>query len=170
MKIIKLGSFSVSSNQIVVTDPSFDYDEFGTITLKEVLAGKYFGKIETVALFDHSLVSALKICHSDYQHQDLEFAYQGRIDVDSGQAGFFDKIYFIKNQSGEIGNLATLYGLSCSITSSPKQAGITHKKGVVSSSGFGDSFYPVFVAKNSANKIVSAFINFISQAELEELK
>lgn len=166
MKIIELGSLNISEDKIVVVDPSYDYGDCETVLLKKVLSGKYLANVTTA----DNLITSLKICHSDYKNSDLKFERCGFIAVDSGQAGFFDKNYFVKKQGGEVGDTETLYGLTCSITSSPKQAGVIHKKGVVSASGFGDGCYNVFVAKNLTNKIVSAFIEFISQAELEELE
>ena len=164
--MIKLGSFKVGENKIVVADPSYDYGDRETVLLKKVLSGKYFANVTTA----DNLITSLKICHSDYKNSDLKFERYGFIAVDSGQAGFFDKNYFVKNQGGEFGDLNSLYGLACSITMSPKQAGVIHKKGVVASSGFGDGSYLLFVAKNSANKIVSAYIEFISNFELEEFE
>ena len=171
MKIIKLGSLNISEDKIVVADPSYDCGDSGTVLLKKVLSGKYFASIKATNLKDcGQIVTSLKICHSDYKNSDLNFERYGFIAVDSGQAGFFDKNYFVENQGGELGDLNSFYGLTCSITMSPKQAGTIHKKGVVSSSGFGDGCYNLFVAKNSANKIVSAYIEFISQIELEEFE
>ena len=171
MRTIKLGTFNVTEDKIIVADPSYDYGDDETLLLKKVLSGKYFASIKATNLKDcGQIVTSLKICHSDYKNSDLKFEHFGFIAVDSGQAGFFDKNYFVKNQGGEVGDTETLYGLTCSITSSPKQAGVIHKKGVVSASGFGDGCYNVFVAKNLTNKIVSAYIEFISKSELEELK
>ncbi len=166
MRTIKLGTFNVTEDKIIVADPSYDYGDCETLLLKKVLSGKYFASVTTT----DNMITSLKICHSDYKNSDLEFERCGVITVDSGQAGFFDKTYFVKKQGGEVGDLNSLYGLSCAVTSSPKQAGIMQKKGVVSSSGFGDGYYNVFVARNSANKIVSAYIEFISKIELEEFK
>ena len=166
MKLIKLGSLNISEDKIVVADPSYNYGDCGTVLLKKVLSGKYLASVTNA----DSLITSLKICHSDYKNCDLNFERYRFIAVDSGQAGFFDKDYFVKNQGGTFGDLNSFYGLACSITMSPKQAGTIHKKGVVSSSGFGDGCYNLFVAKNSTNKIVSAFIEFISNFELEELE
>lgn len=164
MKIIKLGSFNISEEKIVVADPSFDYGDSGTLLLKKVLSGKYYATINTANLKEcGQIVTSLKICHSDFKNSVLKFERCGVIAVDSGQAGFFDKKYLVKNQGGEIGDLNSFYGLACAITMSPKQAGVIHKKGVVSLSGFGDGCYDVFVARNSANKIVSAYIEFIEE-------
>ena len=163
-KKIKLGTFKVTENKIVVADPSYDFGDFGTLILSDVLEGKYFAVITTADKF----VASLNICHSDYKNIELNFSLCGEIFVDSGQAGFFDRSYFIENQGETFSDITSFYGLACAITMSSKQAGIMKRKGVVSSSGFGDGFYSVFVVRNSANKIVSAYIEFISQTELEE--
>ena len=156
-KNIKLGTFNVTENKIIVADPSYDYGDFGTLILSDVLTGKYFANITTA----DNLVTSLNIFHSDYKNIELKFSFYGEIAVDSGQAGFFDKNYFVENQGGTFSDVNSFYGLACAITMSPKQSGIMKKKGVVSSSGFGDGFYKVLVIRNSDRKIVSAKILFI---------
>ncbi|MBR6012378.1 MAG: DUF4241 domain-containing protein [Selenomonadaceae bacterium] len=164
-KKIKLGTFNVMENKIVVADPSYDFCDFGTLILSDVLEGKYFADITTADKF----VTSLNICHSDYKNIELNFSLYGEIFVDSGQAGFFDKKYFVENQGGTFSDITSFYGLACAITMSPKQAGTMKRKGVVSSSGFGDGFYRVFVGRNFDRKIVSAKIIFVSEQELEEM-
>ena len=156
-KNIKLGSFHVVENKIVVADPSYEYGDFGTLILHDVLAGKYYANIKTA----DNLVTSLNIFHSDYKNIELKFSFYGEIAVDSGQAGFFDEKYFVESQGGTFSDVNSFYGLACAITMSPKQSGIMKKKGVVSSSGFGDGFYKVLVIRNSDRKIVSAKILFI---------
>ena len=164
-KKIKLGTFNVGENKIIVADPSYDFCDFGTLILDDVLAGKYFADITIADKF----VTSLNICHSDYKNIELNFSLYGEIFVDSGQAGFFDKNYFVENQGGTFSDITSFYGLACVITMSPKQAGTMKRKGVVSSSGFGDGFYRVFVGRNSDRKIVSAKIIFVTEQELEEM-
>ena len=53
-----------------------------------------------------------------------------------------------------------------SITLSPKQAGVIKKRGVVSSSGFGDGCYDVFVSRNEDGKIVAASAIFFEEEDL----
>lgn len=166
-KIFKLGTFNVTENKIIVADPSYNYTDFGTLILDDVLEGKYFSHITTA----DNLVTSLNICHSDYKKNfEKNFSSYGEIAVDSGQAGFFDKKYFVENQGGNFGDINSFYGLACAITMSPKQAGVMKKFGVVSSSGFGDGFYKVFVSRNDDRKIISAKILFISEKELEEFE
>lgn len=69
MKIIKLGSFNISEEKIVVAAPSYDYGDSGTVLLKKVLSGKYYANVTTA----DNLITTLKICHSDYKNCDLKF-------------------------------------------------------------------------------------------------
>ena len=160
-KLLKLGSFTVT-DKIIVADPCYDYDNLGTLTLHNMLSGKYIATGEV----EKNLVVALHISHSDFKNDILESESAGYIAVDSGQAGFFDLDFFRKNQGGEVGDLNSFYGFACAITLSPKQAGVIKKRGVVSSSGFGDGCYNVFVCKNEVGKIVAASVLFIEEEVL----
>ena len=44
-KVLKLGSFNVT-DKIIVADPCYDYDNFGTLILDNVLSGKYIATAE----------------------------------------------------------------------------------------------------------------------------
>ena len=159
--ILKLGSFTVA-DEIIVADPCYDYDNLGTLILDNVLSGKYIATAEVVK----NLVVALHISPSYFKNDILESESVGYIAVDSGQAGFFDLDFFRNNQGGEVGDLNSFYGLACSITLSPKQAGVIKKRGVVSSSGFGDGCYDVYVSRDEVGKIVAASVFFIEEEDL----
>lgn len=160
-KILKLGYFNVT-DKIIVTDPCYRYDNLGTLVLDNVLAGKYIASAEVI----DNRIASLAISHFDFKNKILESESVGYIGVDSGQTGFFDFHFFRENESGEFGDLNSFYGLACSITLSPKQAGVIKKRGVVSSSGFGDGCYEVYVSKNEAGKIVAASVFFIEEEDL----
>ena len=160
-KLLKLGSFKVA-DEIIVADPCYHFDKFGTVTLHNVLTGKYIATAEV----EKNLVVSLHISHSNFKNDILESEKVGYIAVDSGQAGFFDLDFFRKNQGGEVGDLNSFYGLACATTLSPKQASVIKKRGVVSSSGFGDGCYDVYVCKNEAGKIVAASLFFIEEEDL----
>ena len=160
-KLLKLGSFKVT-DEIIVADPCYDYDNLGTLILDNVLSGKYIATAEV----EKNLVVSLHISHSYFKNDILESENLGYITVDSGQAGFFDFDFFRKNEGGEVGDLNTFYGLACAITLSPKQAGVIKKRGVVSSSGFGDGCYGVYVSRDEVGKIVAASLFFIEEEDL----
>ena len=154
---LNLGDFNISSNKIQICDPSYKLGDSGTLTINNALNGKYFASFEV----EDNFIANLHICHQKYSNSILEFEKFGDIYFDSGQAGFFDFNFFVKNQGGTFDDVSSFYGTSCAITLSPKQAGIINNFGVISSSGFGDGRYDVFVAKNINEKIVAAFISFI---------
>ena len=160
-KVLKLGSFKVA-DEIIVADPCYDYGKLGTLALDNVLSGKYIATAEVVK----NLVVALHISHYNFKNDILESENVGYIAVDSGQAGFFDLDFFRKNEGGEVGDLNTFYGLACAITLSPKQAGVIKNRGVVSSSGFGDGCYNVFVSRDEVGKIVAASVFFVEEEDL----
>ena len=160
-KLLKLGSFTVT-DKIIVADPCYDYGNLGTVTLHNVLAGKYIATAEVV----NNRITALAISHVNFKNDILKSESVGYISVDSGQVGFFDLDFYRKNEGGEVGDLNSFYGLACAITLSPKQAGVIKKRGVVSSSGFGDGCYDVFVCKNECGKIVAASVFFIEEEVL----
>ena len=150
-KLVTLGSFEVMSNKIYISDPCYEYDEHENtcvLTLKDVINGKYIATTK----------------HEDYLHSEPSI-FAGKIGVDSGQAGFFDKEYYAENQGGDFDDLTTLYGLACSLILSKQKGGIVHNRGVVSSSGCGDGEYEVFVGINEIGEIVSASIIFIEEED-----
>ena len=104
-KLLKLGSFTVT-DEIIVADPCYDYDNLGTLILDNVLSGKYIATAEV----EKNLVAALHISHSYFKNDILESESVGYIAVDSGQAGFFDLDFFRKNHGGELGDLNSFYG------------------------------------------------------------
>ena len=159
--ILNLGYFKVT-DKIIVTDPCYHYNDRGTLVLDNVLAGKYIVSAEVV----NNYITSLAIAHSNFKNDILESENAGYILVDSGQAGFFDFDFFRKNEGGEFGDLDSFYGLACAITLSPKQAGVIKKRGVVSSSGFGDGCYDVYVSRDEAGKIVAASVFFVEEEVL----
>jgi hypothetical protein len=78
------------------------------------------------------------ILETDWQH------VPHCVDVDSGQAGFFDLEHYPEGETGKCGDLNTFYGRACA-TSHTKEEGFTAGRiddfGVVASSGFGDGGY-----------------------------
>lgn len=73
----------------------------------------------------------------------------------------FDLKYYAENQGGEYDDIENFYGLACSLTLSKQKGGIMNNSGVVSSSGYGDGEYEVYVGENDIGEIVSISIIFI---------
>ena len=164
-KEVILGSFEVESNKIYVSDPCYEYDENDNscvLTLKGAVNGKYIVTVNVARIYHD--IESLTIKLEDYLYSEPSI-FAGKIGVDSGQAGFFDKEYYMENQGGDFDDLTTLYGLACSLVLSKQEGGIVHNRGVVSSSGCGDGEYEVFIGINEIGEIVSASIIFIEEEE-----
>jgi hypothetical protein len=100
---------------------------------------------------------------------DFGEAYGGDLDVvgvDSGQAGFFDPAHAWKDESAvppfaDLGvDLSKWYRMCCARTLGPGLGAGLVPHGVVSSSGWGDGGYEVFVRKDAAGGIETVRIVF----------
>lgn len=167
---INLGNFIVSEDKIHVSDPCYSYDIWCTETINNVLPGDYNAKMEKISDEGYwgERVSRLIINHKDYPDINPNIFVSDRIGVDSGQAGFFDDNYYKENQGGEFDNYDSFYGKICRLTLSDNQGGIIDNKGIVSSSGYGDGNYELYIGKNRDNKVVSACLVFIDDEDNEK--
>ena len=166
--VIPLGMFLVTNTRMHISDPCYDYIISGAVTLEGVLPGKYIATRTVYNVgFWNSRTAKLSVQHVDYQNIAPK-NFSGNIAVDSGQAGFFDDLFYQQNQGGDFGDLTTFFGLACSLTLSDNHGGIINNRGVVSDTGLGDGSYDLFTGENSEGKIVAASIIFIDESELEE--
>ena len=162
-----VGSFNVSCGQIRVSDPCYEKDSDGGVTVDNVMNGEW------TAYFDCDRLSEVVACvyavHNMYKYavdaHNLKEIEQ--IGVDSGQAGIFDKVYYDVNQGGEYGDLETFYGKCCKITLD-QVCGIVEECGVVSSSGYGDGSYSVYVGYDKDGLIYCVYIEFVTEEEEDE--
>lgn len=157
---------------IQVTDPCYDPDTWCAYTLKNMRKGNY---VTTKELSDEGnwgmRVKSLSIVHEDFKGKDLTYTIvkEAHIGVDSGQAGFFDRRYFNNvNKTKEVKDV--FYDECCNITlNDDANSVLSSGKGVVSSSGYGDGGYNLYVAKDTLlDEIVAAKIVFIGEDDDEE--
>ena len=159
-----LGTFEVKGNSLVVSDPCYEYGLFGCSILTNVLSGNY----TAYAIYsDDDRVATLQIIHENYSNSKINYfngeLYSSDIGVDSGQAGFFEEEYYKENQGGEFGDKDSFYGKCCDLTLSEVQGGIIDNRGIVSSSGYGDGSYSLYVIRNEEEKVVITWIDFIDE-------
>lgn len=171
MKKITLGS------SVVVSDPCYELGTWCQAVIKNVLPGTYYTDVETSDQRNWGLrISELIVLHEDHFNKTPFTQTNYNIGVDSGQCGVFDletyrndfyskslgiKPYFDVKDDGD-----EFYNRMCTLTLSEDSWG-TYEKGVVSSSGFGDGSYNLFILEYD-NKIVGFRIVFIDNDELEE--
>jgi hypothetical protein len=162
MKIITL------TDKVIVSDPCYPLNEqFGPVLLDNVLEGEYHTFVEhTKPGAWEGRISRLFAVHSNHykNYKHLSWWKQDQtIGVDSGQAGIFtldsyrnDKVFTGKQNN--FNKDESWYGHICDRTLSKEQWG-TYENGVVSSSGFGDGEYELWLAKED-EKVIAIAINF----------
>lgn len=173
-----IGSFHQTTNKMIISDPCYDPPapaKKNTLSLlnleKKVKKGKWNTFLQRIKIGKkHYRNSQFAVLHQDLKHMnplDLEWIDRGNyICVDSGQAGFFDKKYFgddnnCHNMSMSkyiVGN--SWYSMCCSKTDNKDCAGII-PNGAVSSTGWGDGAYKLYIHKNDEGKTVGLLLVFI---------
>lgn len=163
----------VLGSTVIVADPVYEMNDLldMTITLRHVLPGTYNVHVKQ----KEKRNSMLTVIHSAFINKPLVWKkHKSKVDVDSGQAGIFDKksyrnddtvrhIVWIKKKApwrvdeNENGDL--WYGKMSDMTLHTKDRWGTYESGVVSSSGFGDGAYDLYTAKVN-QKIIGIFIDF----------
>ena len=164
--IIELGK------KVIISDPSYE-PGLWCCRETEILPGKYECSVRRNKLKtwgDRSV--SIRIQHMDYPDVKCNINLL-HIDVDSGQAGFFDAGYYYE----KAGNAEPCKGVNeewfkrvCAITINNKKPFDTiDAKSVVTESGLGDGSYTCFAGKNTRGEIVALEIVFIDDYEIKEI-
>lgn len=150
------------------------YDVDQTKSVFNVNYEKWFSYVEK----DHRTISKLGIYKEPNIINTEKFKHSTCMCVDSGQMCMWDFDSFSNNNSlskEEIDSLNSFsymleheiwYRLCCKLSISEGRAGVS-KYGVISSSGYGDGFYPLYILKES-DDIVGFEIDFFKD-ELEDV-
>lgn len=162
------GSFTVTGDSFRITDPCYDLNTIGGITLDNIKQGIWTA-VATVIDQNNGWgkrVAALKVVHESWPLEVPNTEYDHRaITVDSGQAGFYDILKYPDKNSQQ---REEFYDINCDLTLSEEHGGTVQDIGAVSSSGYGDGIYSVYYNKNIEGKIVSAEIVFIDDEDSED--
>lgn len=109
--------FHLTSGQLRVTDPCYTKGTWCAGLLDNVLPGKWIA--EKVVMDDSQTglgdrIAQLQIWHEEYIMQvTADELTEIHVDVDSGQAGFFDESQYPEGETGEYMDLNTFYGKVC---------------------------------------------------------
>jgi len=180
-------TFEVVSGKVVVSDPCYELS-LGERCLKvlEVKNGIWhMNKVISDEGGWGSRVARLNVKHGDIKHGSSGFVTRsllpGDIGVDSGQAGVFDFSHYRDDSVVETASMLgkplcqeenagdKWYNLCCDRTINDEfEGGSVIPFGCVSSSGFGDGGYNVYVGKNAQGEIVEIEIVFIGDDEEED--
>jgi hypothetical protein len=164
-----VGTFTVESGKLIVTDPCYEVDEEGElqIILSNVKNGKWTASISYT---DEEVVESLIVYYGAKKTSGKWRECEKLIGVDSAQAGIFDLKTFgrddaiqfeVKNVHDiEIDEVGLKYFVACSdLVASDAQGGVV-PGGAVSMSGYGDGMYEVKVKYNILKEVVGVMIGF----------
>jgi hypothetical protein len=180
-----LGKFQCDNGKLFVTDPCYSRETIETgrigVTLDAVKTGVWW------AVFRNSVTYPERVAELSIIHESIyppteplkldKYEQDGwwGLGVDTGQAGFFAQKHYPEGDvTGDYDDRSTFYGMCCFITcDTPNRAGIiasspTTGCGVVSSSGWGDGLYDLYLSKDDDGNVCAARIDFLVD-EREEL-
>lgn len=172
--IIRLGS------EVYMMDPCYNTLDVASGSgrkLQNVLPGDWVCGVEYHSMHEGKpcRVGSLYCWHSE--HTDIDFStdnmiYDGACGVDSGQLGIFDVVYFDEIENSGEKRKNEWYFEICRVTLDQDYlAGGKDDKCYVSSSGYGDGGYAVYVKRNEDGYIVAIRVPFIygdSESDPEE--
>ena len=173
----KIGEFEVTGNKLLACDPCYikkGPEPFYNVLIENVLPGTY---VATVTVFDNEETDGLgdrnaeiTICHKDYDVEcptELITDEVNFVGVDSGQALFIDKKHYDEYMDKSEEEQDAFYW-ACGDTTAKTDINAGILSGIpVTSTGYGDGCYNVYVEKNDDKKIVAASIVFIYEDEIE---
>jgi hypothetical protein len=175
--MINLGSFNVNSGKVVVSDPCYDRGTWCQAVLENVKNGEWIADVKQSDEGSWGIRNAELIAyHSGYgMPKDYQWTKTSHdIGVDSGQAGIYDDNFY-RNDSliGEIKNSLhfnldedgeRFYSLNCDLTCRTENNGGVMEQGVVSTSGYGDGGYDLFIVEQDG-QVVAMKVVFISDED-----
>ncbi|WP_139892830.1 SMI1/KNR4 family protein [Bacillus sp. D386] len=163
-----LGTFTIESGKLIVTDPCYDKDEEDLqVLLLNVKNGKWTAYVTHT---DEEAVQNLFVYYGEKKPSGRWHDCAQAIAVDSAQAGIFDFDVFQKDETipYELINTHDIeideasskyYVVCCDMTDTDEQAGVV-PGGAVSMSGYGDGMYEVKVKYNIFKQVVGVMITF----------
>jgi len=176
MKKFKLGE------TVVVSDPCYKLGTWCQGVLNDVLPGEYIANI--IKAKDQGWgrrVAEFVATHVNHKSDDLY--YQNTpftIGVDSGQAGIFDINHYRNDDDSDSYDIEPAfddeypkndgnkwYSKICSLTINEPDSWGVIEHGVVSTSGYGDGSYDLYIAKKD-DKVVSFKIKFINDEYFDD--
>jgi len=181
----KLGTFKVETGKVYVSDPCYEKSQGKTTNRSLGIALPAVNGIWRSSATIHKTEGRVSVLTAKSQESRMGGVWTEVFEagVDSGQMSIFDeKFYRVKSEGqgklsptwkymatgkheNEKDGGGVFYGACCTLTcgednGATSQAGVL-EHGAVSSTGWGDGSYPVFVKKNKAGKVVAVKVKFM---------
>lgn len=173
---ILLGTFQVTSGNLLVSDPCYNFNDEDIDGLQALLKPVKKGIWSAEISYDeYETVHQLTVFWGHTEPAGAWIPIEESIAVDSAQVGVFElscyynddliseipaNVYEIETDDG----VSNYYVVCCDATGSDKQGG-TVPGGAVVVSGEGDGLYPAFIKQNESGEIISVMIDFLEASE-----
>jgi hypothetical protein len=169
-----LGTFTLTQPTLRVTDPCYSVSTWCTGTL-QAKPGRWRAQTVVGPTDWHARNHVLQVHHESLGDLPV-LAYselaktEVHAGVDSGQCGFFDDALYPRTEDQFEYKGDTFYSKCCNATLDRMLPGgaTIEDCGVVTSSGFGDGGYDVYVRRNEEGEVVLALLVFIGDSEEED--
>jgi hypothetical protein len=170
-------TFEVTSGAVRATDPCYGMDTWCAGTITDVVNGTW--EVEVVR-GDEDRPALQVLRHesaSNLPEECIDEELPGDFGVDSGQFGFFDLAKFTEEHDADYDEPGSFYSEVCALTLpmdgkggySPQAEYTFRGYGVVTSSGYGDGSYPVYVARDAEDRVIAMMVQFMwDEDEVEE--
>lgn len=173
-----IGTFQLTSGEVMVSDPCYKRDTWCQTKLAHVKTGEWNAYVREES--GDGRIAELIACHSAEDLFCMENKWEKQpfvIGVDSGQAGFFDERNYrndatsldmhdyFGHEEGDRREGDRWYGVCCNLTLSRLGAGVL-EGGVVSSTGYGDGGYALYTVEEDG-EVVAMKIVFIEDVDDE---
>lgn len=169
--IDNLGTINVVSSKLVASDPCYELGIWCAAEISGVLNGEYQASVEIRDCDDWGRrVAWLKILHKDFiekeENEELEKEYELMCGVDSGTFCFSDHKYYADYHTTSVDD----EWYESVVIDMDYYGQTVDDKCVLSSSGYGDGGYEVYVLREPRNGyIVGAYVNFLDYEDDDEI-
>ena len=156
------------SDIAVIIDPCYDMGTMGCgAVLEGVLPGTWVCGVDYHDRWEGKPGHVGSLYGYHIETPDIDFSldkleYAGFCGVDSGQLGIFDDAYFARSIEIDPERNGDWYREVCETTLTEQRAGAKDERCYVSSSGYGDGGYDIYVARNEDGQIIGIRIPFIT--------
>lgn len=163
-----IGSVNFTTGEIYIGDPCYGAEDLEKLTIKP-------GLYEFFICKDQGCNSALIMSLGGHNYSKGKFECSEKVfGVDSGQGGIFEVESFntdeivIDCKKYDFGNShSEFYKAMGYITLTETDIAGVYPKGAVSSSGYGDGSYNIYVVRNKDREIVAVALAFIEDNRFE---
>lgn len=161
-----LGKIKVVSSKIVASDPCYELDIWCASVIDGVLNGNYNAYIETSNEGEWGKrVAKLRIIHEEYDGKVIPTEYDTSCAVDGGTFCFADHDYYAKHHEN---NLDEEWYDENVCDMCDEDGWMVDDACAISSSGFGDGMYEVYIGREKNGYVVCAEVIFIDDEEEDE--